>query len=102
MLGSDGMRQKLHDYVTTWMARGYPEGIPDEADPVLESYNKAPSYRAICRAIMKNDVMLQSLGYAREECPAYTALKRAELIARGVIVPTYEPIQLDLPFGGIA
>lgn len=99
MLGSEHMRQKIDEYVAGWITRGYPEGIPDEADPVLESMNKAPSFRAICKAIMKNDVALLSLGYTREPCDAYMALKRAELITRGVIrLDVAEPQQLALPF----
>ena len=83
MLGSSGMRRKIREYVEAWLKRGYPEGIPDEADPVLESLNKAPSYRAICKAIMKNDAALLSLGYTREHCEAYMILKRVEIDARG-------------------
>jgi len=83
MLGSEGMRRKIHEYVATWMQRGYPDGIPDEADPVLESLNKAPSFRAICKAIMRNDVALLTLGYTREPCELYDQLKRIELIGKG-------------------
>lgn len=93
------MRAKLEEYVATWMQRGYPGGIPDEADPVLESMNKAPSFRAICKAIMKNDVALLSLGYTREPCEAYGILKRAELIERGVIRPEEPSRQFAFPWG---
>lgn len=89
------MRQKLRDYIATWESRGYPEGIPDEAPSSLESRNRAPSYRLICRAIMNNDVTLSSLGYQREPCEAYCALKRIELRARGVL-PLIEPRQIAL------
>ena len=99
MLGSADMRHKLEEYVAVWMTRGYPKGIPDEADSVLENLNKVPSYRAICKAIMKNDVGLLSLGHTREPCEAYTVLKRIELIARGVIqIDTGQDRQLMLPF----
>lgn len=98
MLGSERMRERIAQYVETWEGRGYATGIPDEADFVLESLNKVPSYRAICRAIMKNDVGLLSLGYARQPCEAYMMLKRIELIERGVIQPRYDPVQLVFPF----
>lgn len=65
MLGSDGMRRKIEEYVRIWETRGYPDGIPDEADPVLENLSRAPSYRAICRAIMKNDYTGIYLGCSR-------------------------------------
>lgn len=82
MLGNENMRRKIQEYVETWIVRGYPEGIPDEADPVLEMLNKAPSFRMVCRAIMKNDVALLSLGYSREPCAAYMALKHEEIKIR--------------------
>jgi len=78
------MKRKINQYIQTWLGHGYPDGIPDEADPVLESLNKAPSYRAICRAIMKNDTTLISLGFSRPECAAYNTLKRIELRERGL------------------
>lgn len=83
MLGSENMQQKIREYVKTWESRGYPDGIPDEADPVLEKLNKVPSFRMICRAIMKNDSTLLSLGYSRQSCLIYNSLKREELLLRG-------------------
>jgi predicted phosphoadenosine phosphosulfate sulfurtransferase len=96
------MRQRIAEYITTWETRGYPEGIPDEADFVLEALNKVPSFRAICRAIMKNDVGLLSLGYARETCETYMMLKRIELVERGVLHRSALAVQLRLPlrYGG--
>lgn len=77
------MGRKIQDYVKVWTHRGYSDGIPDEADTVLESLNKVPSYRMVCRAIMKNDVGLMSLGYSREPCAVYNSLKREEIALRG-------------------
>lgn len=81
------MRGKIVRYVKAWEARGYPAGIPDEAPAALEAQNKVPSYRAICKAIMKNDAGLLTLGYSREACELYGILKRIELTERGVIRP---------------
>lgn len=92
---SGALRNKILRYIETWEARGYPNGIPDEAPPALETNGRVPSYRLICKAIMSNDVALTTLGYQREPCSAYMALKRIELRARGVI-PKNEPIQLGL------
>ena len=57
-------------------------GIPDSADPVLERLGKVPSYRRICFAILKNDIILQSLGYSKPTCEAYNQIKRLEIAAR--------------------
>jgi predicted phosphoadenosine phosphosulfate sulfurtransferase len=89
------VKSKLLQYIRVWESRGYPGGIPDEAPAALEARNRVPSYRAICRAIMNNDVALASLGYQREPCAAYNALKRIELRARGVI-PSAAPKQMRL------
>lgn len=82
-------------WIEKWEARGYSDGIPDEAPPRLEALCKAPSYRMICMAIMKNDYPLETLGYSRKKCDAYMAIKRQELIARGKI-ETSDDIQGEL------
>lgn len=41
-----------------------------------------PSYRLICKAILRNDTALTTLGFAKEKCPAYMELKRIEIEAR--------------------
>lgn len=79
------MKRKLQKYILLWEARCYPNGIPDEAPEVLEKLAKVPSYRAIVRAIIKNDVQLQTLGYSRIKCRYYNELKRIELKDRGII-----------------
>jgi predicted phosphoadenosine phosphosulfate sulfurtransferase len=76
------MKQKILDYIRKWESQGYPDGIPDEADAKLEGLKKVPSYRMICKAIMKNDLALVSLGYNRPQTESYSVLKRIELAAR--------------------
>jgi predicted phosphoadenosine phosphosulfate sulfurtransferase len=76
------MKSKIRSYVSTWRKQGYENGIPDFADTRLETLNKVPSYRMICKAIMKNDVALASLGFSRQPCDAYMALKKIEIEAR--------------------
>lgn len=83
------MQVKILAWVKKWESRGYSCGIPDEADLGIELAERAPSYRRICMAIMKNDVQLESLGYSREYCPMYMAIKRDELLARGKDVATH-------------
>jgi len=78
------MKDKILSYVAKWETQGYPDGIPDEADPKLEVLGKVPSWRWICRSIMRNDVVLKDLGFARPKCEAYNLIKRAEIAARNV------------------
>jgi predicted phosphoadenosine phosphosulfate sulfurtransferase len=73
---------KINDYISKWEKRGYGGQIPDESDPVLEQEVKAPSYRAICMAIMKNDRQCATLGYSRPKTVAYMTLKQIEIAER--------------------
>lgn len=77
------MKAKIASYIKTWMARGYPEDIPDEVPTALMDLCLAPSYRAICLAILKNDAPLQSLGFTPKKSAAYMAIKRIEIQRRG-------------------
>ena len=76
------MRKKINEYVETWKVRGYPEDLPDSVPDCLMRLNKAPSYKAICFAILKNDHPLQTLGFTPVVCESYNVLKRIELQAR--------------------
>lgn len=74
--------RKVYEYIRKWEGRGYTDGIPDEADARLEEMVKAPSYRAICMAILRNDAQLVSLGYNRPKSYYYMELKRIEIAER--------------------
>ena len=76
------MLKRLNKYISDWEGRGYPEGIPDEVPERLMALNLAPSYKAICFAILKNDVSLKSLGFSPPASKYYYALKGIELTAR--------------------
>jgi predicted phosphoadenosine phosphosulfate sulfurtransferase len=73
----------IRKYIKQQEKRGYPEGIPDEAPSELESNQLVPSYRRICRALLKNDLTLQSLGFSKPDCAIYSSLKRIEL---GIVI----------------
>lgn len=76
------MRERIEEYVRTWRKRGYQDGIPDEVPGELLRLGLAPSYKAICLAILRNDYALTSLGFAPRRSSWYTALKREELSLR--------------------
>ena len=76
------MLEKIQTYINKWELQGYSAGIPDESDLKLESLNMAPSYRSICRAILKNDNHLVSLGFSKSKCESYGVIKRIELTER--------------------
>jgi predicted phosphoadenosine phosphosulfate sulfurtransferase len=54
-----------------WMDRGYPKGIPDEVDAKLEAKKLAPSWRRICKAILRNDYWCKTLGFTQHRSGSY-------------------------------
>jgi predicted phosphoadenosine phosphosulfate sulfurtransferase len=54
-----------------WEARGYPEGIPDEAPYDLEAAHKAPSWRRVCKSLLRNDYWFKGMGFSQHRSPAY-------------------------------
>jgi predicted phosphoadenosine phosphosulfate sulfurtransferase len=64
---------KIGIHVKWWTDRGYPEGIPDEADYDLEIAKKVPSWRRVCKCLLRNDWWCKSLGFTQHKSAAYTA-----------------------------
>lgn len=79
-------KTKILNYIEQWEHQGYPNGIPDEVEHKLEQSGKVPTYKRICKAILKNDITLESLGYTRPRCDIYDTLKKQELIERGNVI----------------
>jgi len=57
--------QKIMVFINWYKTRGYSEGIPDEADKKLEAAKKVPSWRRICKTLLKNDFWCKSLSFAQ-------------------------------------
>lgn len=60
-------RAKVDVHRKWWMDRGYEQGIPDEADPKLEASRQAPSWRRVCKAILRNDYWCKGLGFTQHK-----------------------------------
>ena len=73
---------KIKKYIKTWSERGYPNDIPDEIPDGLMQTGLAPSYKAICHALLKNDMHLTSLGFSQPKSFWYSAIKRVEIEQR--------------------
>lgn len=58
-------RAKIHVFLRWYEERGYPNGIPDEADPKLEAARKAPSWRRICKMLLRNDYWAKGLSFSQ-------------------------------------
>lgn len=66
-------------YIDSYLQKGYKE-IPDELPGEL--IDLAPSYKFICRAILKNDQHLATLGYSKPKSEYYNILKKIEIDER--------------------
>lgn len=76
----DHYLRKFKVFRDWWKTRGYPEDIPDESEKELENKKKAPSYRRLCKTILRNDYWCRELSFAPPKSKAYE--KYLELIQR--------------------
>ena len=54
-----------------WIERGYPDGIPDEAPYALETKRIAPSWRRVCKSLLRNDYWCKGLGFSQHKSDSY-------------------------------
>ncbi len=71
---------KIYLYEKWWLKRGYEEGLPDEADLHLESSRKVPSWRRICKTLLRNDYWSKGLGFSQHKSEGY--MKYLELMKK--------------------
>lgn len=64
-------RNKVLLFEKWWTARGYPDGIPDEAHYEMEAARKAPSWRRVCKSLLRNDYWGKGLGFSQHKSAAY-------------------------------
>lgn len=62
---------KIATFIDWWQKRGYPEGIPDEADSKLETAKKVPSWRRVCKSLLRNDYWMKGLSFTQHKTDAY-------------------------------
>lgn len=68
---SEHYSAKIDVFRKWWMDRGYPEGIPDEVDLSLENKRKVPSWRRVCKALLRNDYWCKGLGFSQHRSGSY-------------------------------
>lgn len=64
-------RNKIAVFLKWWEDRGYSHGIPDEADPKAEAAKDAPSWRRICKTLLRNDYWCKGLSFTQTKSTAY-------------------------------
>jgi len=63
--------KRFRVFIKGWSARGYIDGIPDEAPKILEDKQWAPSWRRICKVLLRNDHWCKGLGLTQPKSDAY-------------------------------
>lgn len=67
----DHFLERFKVFVHGWRRRGYVNDIPDEAPAVLENAHWAPSYRRLCKVLLRNDYWCKGLGLQQPKSEAY-------------------------------
>jgi predicted phosphoadenosine phosphosulfate sulfurtransferase len=63
--------KRFKSFIRGWRLRGYKDDIPDEAPYVLENKHWAPSYRRLCKVLLRNDWWCKGLGLTQPKSEAY-------------------------------
>jgi predicted phosphoadenosine phosphosulfate sulfurtransferase len=61
----DHYLKKIDKFLEYWKAHGFENDIPETADPQLESQRKAPSWRRICKVLLRNDYWCKGLSFSQ-------------------------------------
>jgi len=77
----DNYRSRFTKFIASWKKRGY-SAIPDEAPHDLEVKQWAPSWRRMCRCILRNDYYCKGLGQTQPKSEAYGKFKAIKEIER--------------------
>ena len=70
----DHYQYRFKKFIYGWHSRGYPS-IPEEAPPELEAKCWAPSWRRMCKVLLRNDYWCKGLGQAQPKSDAYARYK---------------------------
>lgn len=68
----DHYTKRFNEWLLGWHKRGYRNGIPDYAPPELEKKYWAPSWRRMCKVLLRNDWWCKGLGLIQPKSPAYS------------------------------
>ena len=67
--------ERFQKFIYGWQRRGYTI-IPEEAPPELESKCWAPSWRRMCKVLLRNDYWCKGLGQTQPKSEAYVKYKQ--------------------------
>lgn len=68
---SEHYKTKIAKYIHWYLTRDYPQGIPDEQEGDVAYADKKPSWRRICKTLLKNDYWCKTLSFAPTKTSTY-------------------------------
>ena len=63
--------ERFKVFIGWWKSRGYSDGMPDDAPVLLENKKMAPSWRRLCKSLLRNDWWCKGLGLTQPKSEAY-------------------------------
>lgn len=83
-------RNKIAVFLRWWQERGFADGIPDEADAKEEASRSVPSWRRVCKALLRNDYWCKGLSFSQHKSTSsharYNVLMRKKRTEWGMVV----------------
>jgi predicted phosphoadenosine phosphosulfate sulfurtransferase len=68
---SEHYTNKIAIYLHWYKDRGYDKGLPDETEGDLETKDKHPSWRRICKVLLRNDYWCKALSFTPTKAASY-------------------------------
>ncbi len=76
---AEHFRDKIATFLHWWQTKRpdlYSDGIPDFVDPKVEASRDAPSWRRICKALLRHDYWCKGLSFSQTKSEAYERYKK--------------------------
>lgn len=77
----ENYQERFKKFIAGWIKRGY-QNIPDAAPHDLEVKQWAPSWRRMCRCILRNDFYCKGLGQTQPKSEAYGKFKDIQRVRK--------------------
>jgi predicted phosphoadenosine phosphosulfate sulfurtransferase len=68
---AEHFKSKIAVYLKWYRDRGYENGIPDDSDEQMDKKKDVPSWKRICRTLLRNDYWCKGLGFSPTKSSAY-------------------------------
>lgn len=78
----DHYKDKIARFIWWWQQRGYEDGIPDEVDAKIEAAKEAPSWRRVCKMLLRNDFWAKGLSFSQQKSGTTAHNKYKALMAQ--------------------